>query len=46
MNRYLHNIWYELDRLVSNEPNLTFTIAAAVVLGVGYLCLRGNVIRR
>jgi hypothetical protein len=46
MSRYLENLWYEIDRFVTNEPNLTFTVAAAVVLGVGYLCLRGNVIKR
>lgn len=46
MNNYLRNLWNEIDRLASNEPTVTFTIAAVVVLTVGFLCLRGNVIKR
>lgn len=46
MNNYIHNLWYEIERFASTDPTITYTIAAVVVISVGYLCLRGNVIKR
>ena len=46
MNNYFRNLWYEIDKLASHDPMIFYTFAAAVVLFVGVMCLRGNVIKR
>ena len=46
MNNYFRSLWYEIDKFASHDPMIFYTIAAIVVIGVGILCLRGNVIKR
>lgn len=46
MYDYFRSLWYELERFASTDPTITYTIAGVVVISVGYLCLRGNVIKR
>lgn len=46
MNNYFRNLWHEIDKLASNDPMIFYSIAAIVVVTVGVMCLRGNVIKR
>jgi len=46
MNNYFRNLWYEIERFASTDPTITYTVAVVVLISVGYLCLRGNVIKR
>ena len=46
MNYYFRTLWYELDRFATNDPMVAYSIAGIIVVGVGILCLRGNVIKR
>jgi hypothetical protein len=46
MNNFFQDLWREVFRVVSHNQQTSFTIAAIVVVGVGILCLRGNVIKR
>ncbi len=46
MNYSFRSLWHELYKIASNDPQTTFVIAMIVVVGVGIMCLRGNVIKR
>lgn len=46
MNNLLRSAWSELYQLARSDTRTTFTVLAITVLVVGFLCLRGNVIKK
>ncbi len=46
VNDILRSAWSQLYYIARTDTRTTFTVLAVTVLVVGFLCLRGNIIKK